>query len=270
MKGKAAPRSLVAALNEGRAETAAYLFPGADGGLRQPCAFSAELSGEATVYGVTSMPAGLPGEGVEEIASRCLAAIVRKSGAPPRHVIGYSFGALVALEVAHQTVEQGAVAPTVLLLDTVVRPGEQTASSPSELLWYVGQGAGLDLPQADFQVLDREAQKAAIVHWCGRLSPGFDVNAAETVYRTIEINCEAWGRYRAHPYQGPAGVVVARASSLTVYDREPWTEIFPAGFRMASLPGGHRDVLSAANAVSLAQAVRSLLGFCPIGGVPGP
>lgn len=268
MRDAVTPRSLVAALNEGQAGTTAHLFPGADGGLRQPCAFSAELSGEVTVYGVTSMPAGLPGEGVEEIAARCLDAVVRKSGAPPRHVIGYSFGALVALEVAHQTVARGAPAPTVLLLDTTVRLGEQTASAPSKLLWYVGQGAGLELPQADFQALDREAQKAAVVHWCGRLSPGFDDSAAEMVYRTIEFNCAAWSRYRVRPYRGPAGVVVARASSVTVHGRDAWTDVFPVGFRTASLPGGHRDVLSHANAVSLAQAVRSLLVPGSAGGPP--
>ncbi|MGW5508186.1 thioesterase domain-containing protein [Streptomyces albogriseolus] len=252
-------RAVVVPLNDSQSADTAHFLPGVDGGLRPACAFADLVRGRLAVHGVMLTGLGRPADhGVEQHARLALDEVIRKTGRGPDRLIGYSYGALVAVEMAHQAGARGLPAPRLLVLDTPIAPGPQSAPSPVTMFWYIGQGAGLDLSLARFAALDPERRAAEVARWCATRSPGFDLRAARTVYATVEANCAAWAGHEARPYLGPVDVVVAEESAETGGDAADWTAMFPGGYRVRTVPGGHRDVLSEAGAPALARAVSDL------------
>ncbi|MFJ9442559.1 alpha/beta fold hydrolase [Kitasatospora sp. NPDC101235] len=252
-------RAVVVPLSDSTAPTTAHFLPGVDGGLRPACAFAELVRDRLAVHGVMLTGTDHPDAHDVEVQARlALDAVVRKTGGAPDRLIGYSYGALVALEMAHQALARGLSVPGLLLLDTPVTPGPQKAPSPVTMFWYIGQGAGLDLTLTEFAALGPERRGAEVARWCATRSPGFDLRAARTVYATIEANCAAWAGHTARPWSGPADVIIAEDSAETGGDRADWSEVFPDGYRTRTVPGGHRDVLSEAGAVALARAVTDL------------
>lgn len=253
-------RAVVVPLNDSPSTRTAHFLPGVDGGLLPACGFAALVQDHLAVHGAMLTGSGEPAEhSVERHARLVLDAALRKSGRGPDLLIGYSYGALVAVETAHLATAEGLRAPRLLLLDTPLTPGPQKAPSPVTMFWYIGQGAGMELSLAQFAALDQERRAADVARWCATRSPGFDLRAAHAVYDTIAANCAAWADYRARPYSGPADVVIAEDSAETGGGDADWSAMFRGGYRVRTVPGGHRDVLSASGAPALARAVSALM-----------
>lgn len=249
-------RAVIVPLTDSTAERRALFVPGVDGGLRPACAVAEVVRDDLVVEGAM-LASPLDRHRVERHAELILEAALRRSGQAPRRLIGYSYGALVALEAAQQALAADLTAPHLILLDTPVIPGRQRAPAPITMLWYIATGAGLELSLSDFEALDPQRRHEVVVRSCAPHSPGFDEPASRALLTTIKASCAAWEKYEPRPYTGPADVVVAEESART--GGSDWSQIFPFGYRTRRVPGGHLRVLAAAGAAALGGALTELV-----------
>jgi thioesterase domain-containing protein len=110
----------VVALNGGGGKTSLFCFPGAGGEATTFREMASLIESDHSVYGI-DMQRFLSTDRkftVEQLADFCLAAIRRKQARGPYYMCGYSFGALVAYEVASRLRNNGEDIGVVALIDT--------------------------------------------------------------------------------------------------------------------------------------------------------
>ena len=231
-----------------------------------------------------------PQDRVEALAVRYAQAIRARQPQGPYAVCGFSFGGLVALEVARRLAQEGQALEMVALLDTyahrVPPPGLGWA-------WRVRRAAHklASLPPA--------ARRAALHQWISRYRSGGDARPREAdvpeparsmltherwaampvaQQRVYLAMCEAYRHYSPRPFtHAPLLWLRARQPQDGFYDSMPvWHRVACAGLRMVTLPGSHL-ALVAAHAQDTAAALDAALAASPdtppgdpTGGAPGP
>lgn len=106
-------------LRAGRGEACIFLFPGAGGDAFEMEALAAALRDPAPVMGVQAVAAIPTPRSVEEMAVAALAAMRMRQPHGPYRLVGYSFGGLVAMEVARLCAAAGEPVATLALIDTI-------------------------------------------------------------------------------------------------------------------------------------------------------
>lgn len=224
------------------------------------------------VYGLQARGAGVgqvPHMNVVDMASEYIQHMRRVQGPGPYDVGGYSFGGLVAFEIAQQLCRAGETVGLLSLIDTHVHGRflpprqwlKQRASRSLATLRTVkslppGQRVRY-VQQKSFVLLDR------LRAWMGlppkRLELVGDLvgeaNFAPSIRRVRGAMLYATRGYRPQPY--PGKVVFFRASEAADYaDPLPvWREVVRGGLDVRPVPGSHEQMIEGANAVVLAQAL---------------
>ncbi|MFY1632247.1 alpha/beta fold hydrolase [Solwaraspora sp. WMMB335] len=250
-------RALAVKLNGAGGARTAMLYPGIDGGVDVATHFSARLPGW-TVYGVLTAPAVPAGDSISAMAARGLAAMARKGRPDPDCVIGFSFGCFVALEAAQQLWSAGRPAPTLVLIDALIRLGAQEVPTAVESIWQFARTAGLTASLAEFTAWDVPDRITAIIRDCARTLRGLDLETGRRLYDNIERGAEALSGYQVAAYPGATGVVVASDSTLTRPDPQLWREVFTGRCEVTVVPGTHIELMSPQRADDVAAAVRWL------------
>jgi thioesterase domain-containing protein len=162
-----------------------------------------------------------PHETVEEMADCYLDAVRRTAPRGPYRLTGWSFGGLVAFEMARRLSEAGETVEKLVLLDTPV-PGSLHLPEPRDsdllagLALDLGGLAGVDLgiTPAGLKGLDAEAGLARVLERArdvGALPPGVEAGAFR-LWRVYRANARAARAYRPQPYDGRIVVLAAEAN----------------------------------------------------------
>jgi thioesterase domain-containing protein len=116
--GEAIPE--VVALGGDSGKTSLFCFPGAGGEATTFRGMTSLIEGEYSVYGIDMQRFFSTDRkfSVAQLADLCLAAIRQKQARGPYYMCGYSFGALVAYEVASRLKNNGEHIGVVALIDT--------------------------------------------------------------------------------------------------------------------------------------------------------
>src|SRR4029077_8750398 len=148
-----------------------------------------ELGTDQPVYGLQARPLGgesqAPHPTIEEMAAEYLEAVRSLQPAGPYLLAGYSFGAVVAFEMARQLTGAGEEVAMLALLDEMVPAGDETAdvdtaSVIADFLRYSAyqQGRTLEIDAAALRDLPLDDQLAQGLETLGgpeALGPGFDI-----------------------------------------------------------------------------------------------
>ncbi len=227
----------------------------------------------------------LPGVADEEPPSRSVRAmaqilarrVAHNSHCAPIHLLGFSYGGLLAVEVARVLVEQGTRVSSVVLLDvqppstrdrvrmlvrelrTVWRRlrGNANAAGKSQ---GSQQEKNTTAPAADDELLDVEAM-AGLAPPQARAS-GIAAGALETrLRRVLRSTTIALARYRMRPFSTPIDVIVSERAQEKIpakvqLSQERWRAFARGGVEVACVNCKHVEIVRAAGIPTIARVLR--------------
>lgn len=169
---------------------------------------------------------------VEDIAAHFISELrqVRPNG--PYLLCGFSFGGLVAYEMAQQLARAGEQVPFLALLDTYA-PGLFNTVMAQERPWY--------------EPLKKAALRRAIRFYRRRGKP---LPPKLRHFHIIDTYDRATQRYAIQPYDGPMLLIKAERSPGP--EHMGWKDLVPQ-LRVAVSPGDHFDMIKDPNAPVLAR-----------------
>ncbi len=201
---------------------------------------------------------------VEAVAQRALSELPSVQAGPPYYLCGYSFGGLVAYEMARQLSAQGAEVALLALLDTPgplrprPRPLAQRLAVHARRLRASGDKLEY-LKQRARSLRDRRARPFGR----GVAEPADEAPGAPHLDAVHRACIEAAGAYRPAPY--PGSVTVFRSPRVVdVAFWQPylyfgWEEVALGGVDVIDIPVHHREILHPANVGLVAQKLRAAL-----------
>jgi acetoacetyl-CoA synthetase len=230
----------------------------------RPLAF--RLSTDRPVYGLQARgldPHEQPQTSVEDMAQTYVSTIRSVQPAGPYAIGGYSFGGLVAFEIARQLTGLGEDVDSLALIETDVHhnclPGfarwRFLLARPLRFL-----RAGLSAPRAR---LPRYLRKAAlrIAPWAPVAAPPPEEEPLPPLLsRLEEIGWRAFDAYRPEPYDGSATCFLTSSRQAGMCDPVPvWTRVVRADLTVERIPGSHADVVVEPHLGALAERLAGQL-----------
>jgi thioesterase domain-containing protein len=177
---------------------------------------------------------------------------------------GWSFGGVVAFEMAQQLMALGEPVATLVLLDSHA-PSGRPAPEPDPLVSLAAFGTALGLPWRELSLDPDHLRRlgvgdrlAYVLEQARRSSTGaldLDLDQAERWFRRFERHLEALRRYTPRLYPG-AGVVFRAATpsgSAPPSADLGWSAWITGGVATHEVTGDHRTMLRAPHAAVLAE-----------------
>jgi thioesterase domain-containing protein len=181
---------------------------------------------------------------------------------------GWSFGGIVAFEMAQQFQAEGQSVALLALLDSHMAKDDQGPEiDEATLLAALAQELGLTLgtspDNADrAEQLDLDKQLAHLVEQARRaevVSSDIDLDQVRRLFNVFKNNLHAARRYVPHPYTGP--VVLFKASEQRSGTEEDlgWGALVGKNLTRLVIPGNHETILHEPNIPVLAKKIRNQL-----------
>jgi acyl transferase domain-containing protein/thioesterase domain-containing protein len=196
---------------------------------------------------------------IEALAARYVAAIRAAQPGGPYHLGGWSFGGLVAFEMARQLQAQGAEVGLLALLDTRTTLPFPREASERWTAWIEEEAAHI---RAELQPSVPASTQASV----SRLLPGVDPPPAERLITAFKINMQAMRCYVLQAYPGRVTLLRAietrgAAGGSGPADPEEvdlgWGG-FAATVAVHRVPGNHQTMVRQPHV----QALAACLGAC--------
>ncbi len=210
----------------------------------------ARLTGDAPVYGIQAAGLrageGLPGS-IEEMAEDYLQAAVTAVGNGPVHLAGWSFGGLVAFEMARRLTAAGRPAVSLMLIDTPSGLGFLNQDDGDATLRAVSGALGVDLDTlAAAAGSGPRPTIATIAAAIAASQPGnaaFSEEQIERMVRLIRNARELRRRYR--PPRIPGGLTLLRALDESDSRDEDfdWDSFADGPVDVVALPATHDSIV---------------------------
>lgn len=259
-------------LNESGLEPALFLVPGIGGSTMELPPLARALN--FRVYGLEAPglhPLESPCQSVEEMAQRYLEEIHTLQPVGPYYLAGYSFGGLIAYEMAQHLAARGLEIGLLALLDTT--PHERLWARKVRLEYLLRRGGRAmrrlgHLSVADVRPFTREATSAlrALTGARGRpteaaSSPNSE-ELPEAVMRVRAAAFNACTHYQPRPGRVP---VLLIRSDLALSDRcDPalfWMQLAP--LRIQDVCADHYSMIRRPDLSQTAACLETCLGACP-------
>ncbi len=219
-------------------------------------------------YGLQA--AGLDGDTppldrIEAMAERYAAAIRERQAEGPYFLGGWSFGGVIAFEIARVLADQGQATGLLALLDTPAPfLGERDENLlPALLLHELRFHYGPRLPIAfeELRDCDREAQiqlAMARASEAGILTSADDAERVRRLLRIYGANFEALSEYRPRPVNVPAALIQPRSTPYADA-ADAWRGLTRAGLQRCTVAGDHHNMVEGPGAQTLADALNTAL-----------
>jgi len=200
---------------------------------------------------------------LEHLAERYLDEIRTVQGSGPYHLAGWSFGGLVAYEIARRLHAAGETVATLAFIDTHAPQthSRSTATGAQFLYDFWQEELILDWP-ALVRTHDEAALLAALVAAAcdqGLLPPGVSVDAVRATLRVLEHHRDLYGAYTCPPYAGDLDLFCCEASDGAAM-AAAWRAHVAGTVRVTKVPGTHLSVLKPRYCGAVAGAVRAAMG----------
>jgi len=259
------------------------LFCGHPAGGNVLCfvALARELGPEQPFYGLQSP--GLEGDQepytrIEEMAIHYLKQLRALEPRGPYRLAVWSFGGLVAYEMAQQLRAAGEEVALLALLDTGV-PGAgadpDAATFEDDAPWladvgeFIARLAGEESPVSCDELKDL-APEGRIEFFVERmresdlLPPGTSASQVRSLLRVYKANVRAAGHYSPRPYPGPIALFRAGGDPGAAAEsaKDPtlgWSALSPMPVEVHTVPGDHVTLLAEPNVAVLAERLRECL-----------
>jgi non-ribosomal peptide synthase protein (TIGR01720 family) len=247
-----------------------------------------QLGTDQPLYGLQARPVDgengqteAPRVTIEEMAAEYLDAVRSLQPAGPYLLVGYSFGGIVAFEMARQLTGAGEEVALLAILDEGLPSCDEAAEvdTAAVIAGMVrhqtrGQGTAPALHADELRGLPLEVQLARGLEILGSLEalgPGFDIPLLRGLALGWSSRATAAEHYRASTY--PGRITLLRASSVdqaALRELPPrrrrifedptlgWDTVATGGVEVHTVPGNHQTIVEAPNVETLAE----VLGTC--------
>ncbi|HEY0782291.1 MAG TPA: thioesterase domain-containing protein, partial [Thermoanaerobaculia bacterium] len=235
-------------------------------------ALAERLGADQPVYGVEARglsSAAPPLDRIEARAAAYLQEIRRVQPSGPYWLAGWSFGGLVAYEMARQLAAHGERVSLLALLDSSAdAAGEGGAiddtSALLDIAGYVGNlwGRPLPLTRDDLDGRPFEKQLDVLVdrlRAADLLPVGAGAAQLARFVRVYRANTAAVAAYVPGPYTDAITVLKAEADGAAPHGDLGWGRLSSQPVEVLSVPGGHTTLLSAPHVDRLAETLRACL-----------
>jgi len=213
---------------------------------------------------------------IEEIATAYIAEMRRVQPAGPYHLGGWSFGGLVAFEIAQQLRGQGDQVALLAVIDTGPGVPEHMPmdsalvdeADPSRQLLVTAEylkglrGVDLGLGLADLAGRDADEQIRVFVERIQRAGVMHAEDSFGQVRRLLRVyraNVRAYRSYCARPYPGSITVLHAAEPDPDAPGDLGWSAFTPLPVDSREVPGDHVTMLAEPNVRVLAETLRACL-----------
>lgn len=259
-------------LRAGTGEACVFVFPGGGGEVRELAALAQALTDPAPILGIQPAMAQPTPPTVEAMAAVAFAAVRERQPHGPYRLVGYSFGGLVALEVARLCHAAGETVATLAMIDTIT----DRRYWPSRIflgaqLHRLGVNlraiAGLPPAQAFRQFGDRARGLWRQLAARGA-RPGVRLSSLVAVSPLRAICDAAMAAYRPAPF--PGEVCLMQSASGRDFGCEPaalWRPLAPR-LDVRSVAGRHLDLVRTPAALAAALDLVLAAGGPGAGGKP--
>ncbi|MCB0207968.1 MAG: amino acid adenylation domain-containing protein [Anaerolineae bacterium] len=225
-----------------------------------------QIGTKQPVYGLQSV--GIAGEAepltqVEAMAETYLEAIRHVQPEGPYQLAGWSFGGLVALEMAQQLHQAGQAVGLLAVIDTPLTVSPVGASK----LFLTTVLPHLRPYMSDY--LAQQADRERSSWWVRRLSRlvqkngdgtpklDFDTPEVQRLLRVLRANLRAGRQYQPLPYLGRVTLFKTQAGHPGA--TWGWGDITRGGIELHSIPGHHMNVLRSPQVEVLAEKLATCL-----------
>ena len=272
MQARLAPNtdsSLVPLQPRGR-RSPLFIMHGVGGNVISFHGLAARLGEDQPVYGIQAQslvgrePALLR---LEDLAAYYVRDVRRVQTHGPYHLLGYSFGGTLALEMARQLQSEGEEVALLGMLDARTRHYDQTAARGAPTTARLNRR--LDRLRGNtnrltaihqLQYMGQKLRTRAIRFGCRAAARLGFRHIPAWMRSPYDINWVALENYRPEPYDGR--LVLFRASEQEyaggAYDLG-WGQLMEQGVEVHDLPGDHERLFLEPNIDQLAEQIRDLL-----------
>lgn len=252
--------------------TPAFITPGLDGRARFS-KLAKHIATDHSIYGLQAKGVdGLeqPFDRIQDMAAFYLEALEQVQPLGPYILIGYSFGGLVALEMAQRLAQAGKQIALLVLIDAYphpryLSPGQRMLLIARRVRRHVSEMTQKPARDA-FSYFVRGVQHrlhVAGVHSHSLLPPDtFRLSFARTIVRVQERAYVAYRRYRPRFYRGKIKFVRAEVNSYFPDDPAAVWSKLAEGFEVSTAPGGHLEMVTG-ETESLANVLTGYLRGVP-------
>jgi thioesterase domain-containing protein len=213
---------------------------------------------------------------IEDMANRYIQEIRAIQPAGPYHLGGFSFGGVVAFEIARQLKAQTAQVGAVIMMDSLPPNQRHRLSwNPRYLLACLRHAkywvAALELEHPHHLLAEFKRKRKAVLRlvrdWSGRshaaptLDEVLDMSEYPKQYVTwAQAHWDALCRYHPEAFSGT--VILVRASQQRLSDFDPdlgWRPLAKGGVRTFVIPGSHENMMQVPRVQLVAAHVNTCL-----------
>jgi thioesterase domain-containing protein len=249
-----------------------YIVHGAGGNVVNFYGLTTKIGADQPVYGVQAQalevdqPALLH---MEDMAAHYLMEIRRVQPKGPYHLLGYSFGGVVVLEMAHQLLAAGETVGLLGMLDTRARDYiESSAADVSSVdgqtqaggltgFFHSFRGHGSAKGWWEFFLNDLQERK---VRYTITIAARLFSTLPVFLKNTHEINSVAARNYKVKPISARLTLFrAANQADTSIPFDNGWSPIFGVGVEVHEIPGDHWQVLSGPGIDVLAKSIHGCL-----------
>lgn len=237
--------------------------------------FANALGPSHPVYGLQlSERESQPNPSVEDLAEQYAEAIRGRDARGPIALVGWSFGGVLAFEMASHLRALSVEVANLTLIDSFPCSADMKGDRPDgqqllvEFLSDLALSSGeVDLVASDLQTLNELPEGADLAQGvqkliAHRLLPdGFPLEEAAQKWGVYQRGFEAWSTYTPQPYHGEVNLI---AAAQEFSDQRPtplkaWGKYAAGGLSIDVVPATHYSVMRGEHAVFLADTVRTAL-----------
>ncbi len=199
-----------------------------------------------------------PAETIEDMAAAYVRSLLEERPAGPYHLMGWSFGGVVAIEMARMLVAAGHEVTSTTLLDTFAPAAfPSDAVEPAAAIEMFAHDLGLDIVEGELAALGPAAaldRVADLAHQAGLLPTHLGVDHLARRVSVFATNLRAYKRYEP-------GTIAGRVTLIRAQDTVAGDGVDPAdGWRdhlsqldVKVAPGSHYSMIEVPNVDELAR-----------------
>lgn len=230
------------------------------------------LAAPRPIYGVEAIGlkgADKPLETVEAMSEYYLAAIEDMTGDQSVHLCGWSFGGLIAFEMARKLSLKGKLA-SLILVDTPAQPDETGEKlNDSETLVYMAQmfSDEIEIDAGELARLDYQTQLETVLEKLkdAKLVPArLNSEALQGYVNVFRTNCQALAHYRLKPCEIPLNLIrLADKNAVGALAMSNhllgWDEVVGDLLNVKVIEGNHYTIIKEPQVRRLAEALDEIM-----------